>query len=172
MLTVARSFRAVFLAAALLAPAACVYQPLYGANSYAPESAGSALSQIQVAEGQDWITQQVRNRLVFLLQGGRSTSEPVYELRMFVVNSDSLDATSRTVSDNTAGKTTVTAKYDLIRIGDGAIVAKGSRTATADFDRTGQSFANQRAVRDAQQRAAREVAEQLRLALAAQLSRS
>ena len=170
MLTVTRTFRAVFIAAALLAPAACVYQPLYGTNSYAPDSASYALSQISVAEIDNWAGQQVRNHLIFLLQGGRQAPDPIYQLRLRVSDTKRFNATSRIVSDTTAGAVTVTVSYELIRIDGYTRVASGSRQASANFDRTGQSFANERAVRDAEQRAAREVAEQLRLALAADLT--
>jgi len=52
------------------------------------------------------------------------------------------------------------------------IIHRGSRFASAAYDKTSQSFASERAQRDAENRAAREVAEQLRFAIASDLSSS
>ena len=170
MLSPARILRAALLSSALLALPACVYQPLYGPNSYAPDG-GFPLSQIAVADVDTRVAQQVRNHLIFLLQGGATPPQPVYDLRLRVTDTSRLQAAAADVSNNTAGVVTVTVSYDLFNMSNHTRVANGTRVASASFDRTGQSFANERAVRDAQNRAAREVAEQVRLALAADISR-
>ncbi|MCG6856534.1 MAG: LPS assembly lipoprotein LptE [Salaquimonas sp.] len=162
--------RTVFAATALLALPACVYQPLYGTNSYMSQDAAIALAQIHVAEVDSRVGQQVRNQLIFQLQGGRDIPEPVYELRLRVTDNTRLQAAIKDVADNTAGVVSVIASYDLINVANHTRVAGGSRSASASFDRTGQSFSNERAVRDAQNRAARLVAEELRLALAADIA--
>ena len=164
-----QTLRAVVLLTALAALPACVYQPLYGPNAYAPQ-ASETFTQIRVADVDTRVAQQVRNQLIFLLQGGRGAADPVYELRLRVRDSSRLQAAAQDVSDNTAGVITVNVSYDLVNLANHTRIASGSRVARASFDRTGQSFANERAVRDAQNRAAREVAEQIRLALAGDLA--
>jgi len=163
---------AAFAIAATSGLSACVYQPLYGANSYAPESVNGALSAIRVADVETRTGQQVRNHLIFLIQGGREAPQPVYELRIRVGDSNRKFAATRDVRDSTAGSVTVTVSYDLIELATMNRIAGGSRIASASYDRTGQSFANQRAVLDAENRAAREVAEQVRFAIASDLTRS
>lgn len=161
--------RVVFLLTAISALSACVYQPLYGSNSYAPE-ASQTLSRIWVADVDTRVGQQVRNRLIFLLQGGRGAMDTTYELRLRVNDNAKLQAAAQDVSANTAGVVFVIVSYDLVDLSSHTRIASGSRRASASYDRTGQSFANERALRDAQNRAAAEVAEHLRLALAADLA--
>ncbi len=165
-----RILRAALLGAALLALPACQYQPLYGPNSYASQSA-ETLSLIGVSDVETRVAQQVRNHLIFLLQGGAAAPQPTYDLKLRVVDNGRLQAAAADVGDTTAGVVTVTASYDLYDLATRTRIANGTRVASASYDRTGQSFANSRAVRDAENRAAREVAEQIRLALAADISR-
>lgn len=149
----------------------CVFQPLYGTDSYSPGTDAYALSSVWIPEVDTRVGQQVRNHLIFLLEGGRGTSQPVYEARIRVRDTNKEFAPTRTVRDNTAGSVTVRVSYDLIEKSTNSLIGGGTRLATAAYDRTSQNFANTRAVRDAENRAAREVAELLRLAIAADLKR-
>jgi len=160
---------------AITALSGCIYRPLYGAGSYSPQGSGEtssyALQQIYVPDVDTRVAQQVRNRLIFLLEGGHGGAESAYQLLLRVTAVNSAFAASRELRDNTAGAITVTARYDLIDNRTHQPIAKGSRTASSSYDRTTQNFANDRALRDAENRASHEVAEELRLALAADLSR-
>jgi LPS-assembly lipoprotein len=152
----------------LLALAGCNFQPLYGSG----QSSLSAypLTAIEVEEADTRVGQQVRNHLIFLLRGGNAADpEPRYELRMRVRETNQVFAAEELVRTQTAGAVTITVSYSLYEAGNKERIAQGSRTAFASYDRTLQSFANNRAVVDAENRAAREVAEQIRLALAADL---
>jgi len=163
--------RVLAVAAPALA-AGCVWQPLYGAQSVASDTApaGYALQQVYVGEVNTRVGQQVRNQLIFLLQGGKDNPETPYEVRLRVVATPISYAAVKDVRDFTVGSVSVTASYDLFEKATMKRLAAGNRTATASYDRTNQNFANNRALRDAETRAAREVAEQLRLALAADLA--
>ncbi len=166
------AFRGLFRAAAIVAVltlAGCVWQPLYN-DGYASSSPGGALSQVSVSEVDSRTAQQVRNHLIFLLQGGRDAVNTRYEARIRVRAVNKELAAIKDVRDFTAGSVTVSVSYDLIDKTTNTRVAGGSRTSSAPYDRTNQNFANSRAVRDAQNRAARDVAEQLRLAIAADLA--
>lgn len=158
------------LVAALMGIAGCTWQPLYSTGGQVDQNlATSALSQISVGPVETRSGQQVRNHLIFLLQGGRDQAETRYRLQMRITDTRNEYAAVEGIRDFTAGSITITASYDLIDSTTNTRVSGGSRFATATYDRTSQSFANERAARDAENRAAREVAEQLRLAIAADL---
>jgi LPS-assembly lipoprotein len=165
--------RLCLLAGLLLLPGGCVFQPLHGsgAGEYASLPGGQALSNIYVSEVDTRVAQQVRNELIFLLQGGPSNTKARYRVDLRIVDTNRRFAAVENVRDRTAGSVTVSARYDLVDTADLTNIASGTRVATASYDRTPQSFANQRAVRDAENRAAQAVAEKLRLALAAELTR-
>ena len=149
---------------------ACTWQPLYSTSGRADTGmASSPLSQVSVAPVETRVGQQVRNHLIFLMQGGRDARETRYRLQMRVASIRNEYAAVENIRDFTAGSITVTASYDLIDTTTNTRVSGNSRVATATYDRTSQSFANDRAARDAENRAAREAAEQLRLAIAADL---
>jgi LPS-assembly lipoprotein len=148
----------------------CTWQPLYGDTVYSSSAVPDpVLSQVYVGDVDTRVGQQVRNHLIFLLQGGKDNANTRYELKMRVRNINSEYAAVRNVRDFTAGQVSVTVSYDLIDRTDMKRVSGGSRVATAPYDRTPMDFANSRARRDAENRAAKEVAEQLRLAIAADL---
>ena len=150
---------------------ACQFQPLHG--DYSAQTEGSAdLSTVSVSEVNSRVGQQVRNHLIFLLKGGTSLAENTHDARIRVTWSNQQLAAIQGVRDNVSGSITVVASYDLVDLSTGKTVASGSRKAQAFYDRTGQVFANTRAERDAENRAAKEAAEFLRLAIAADLSRT
>lgn len=166
------AFRGLFRAAAIVAAmslAACTWQPLYS-DGYASQSPGGALSQVSVSDVDTRTGQQVRNHLIFLLQGGRDAVDTRYEARIRVRAINKEFAAIKDVRDFTAGSVTVAVSYDLIDKTTNTRVGGGSRTSSAPYDRTNQNYANSRAVRDAQNRAARDVAEQIRLAIAGDLA--
>lgn len=172
-MSTARHIAAFALLACIGLPAltGCVYQPLYGTNSYAPELNGYALSQISVDPVDTRVGQQVRNHLIFLLQGGNPAPEPAYSLRLRVADTTQLYAANRTYGGTTAGTASVKVSYVLFDMATRKPVSSGSRIGSAAFDRTGQSFANERAELDAQNRAAQDAAEKIRLALAGDLTK-
>ncbi len=162
------SFRAACLSLALVV-SGCTWQPLYSSGHAGPALADSPLSQVSVGSVDSRPAQQVRNHLIFLLQGGRDQADTRYKLQLRITSTGTEFAAVEGIRDFTAGSITITATYDLIDSTNNTRVAGGNRFATATYDRTAQSFANNRAARDAENRAAKELAEQLRLAIAAEL---
>ncbi|MCB1423963.1 MAG: hypothetical protein KDJ69_16185 [Nitratireductor sp.] len=164
-----------FALAALLQ--ACQFQPLYSSDSGTVANSSFALSSLSVAEVDSRVEQQVRNHLIFLLSGGAAPLNPSHEVRIRV-SSNSRVLAARVKSGqssqigNTAGSVELTASYEIYDFASKEIVHRGSRFASAAYDKTSQSFASERAARDAENRAAREVAEQLRFAIASDLSSS
>jgi LPS-assembly lipoprotein len=158
------------LVVVLMSASGCTWQPLYSSGGQVDQNlATSALSQVSVGPVETRQGQQVRNHLIFLLQGGRDQAETRYRLQMRITDNRNEYAAVEGIRDFTAGSITITASYDLIDITTNTRVSGGSRFATATYDRTSQNFANERAARDAENRAARELAEQIRLAIAADL---
>ncbi len=150
-----------------MALSAC--QPLYSSQGLSANSPGfGALpgSSIAVTPVKTRTGQQVSNHLAFLLQGGQPPIEPKYRVDLSTSTISRNLASSRQSSQSTAGNISVTANYTIVETGDKPqTIASGKRIAQASYDRTAQSFANERAERDAENRAAREVAESLRLAI-------
>ena len=165
----------MILACMLLA--SCQFQPLYNSNSSAIGSQGYALSNISVSQVDTRVAQQVRNHLVFLLSGGSNPQDATHDVRLRV-SSASADLAAKIALNgsnqlgNTAGQVRVTVSYEVFDNSKKEIVYRGTRTAAASFDKTSQSFAAQRAERDAENRAAKEAAEQLRLAISANFNQS
>ncbi len=173
---------AVMMGALAFGISACQFQPLYSSDAGTVGNQNLALSRISVAEVGSRAGQQVRNHLIFLLSGGSSPVDPSHEVRIRVTSTTTVLAGAiagaietgnarRNPSGNTAGSVQVTASYDLYDIAAERVIATGTRTTNAPFDRKSQSFAAQRAERDAESRAAREIAEQLRLAIGSDVSR-
>jgi LPS-assembly lipoprotein len=158
----------------LLAMAGCQVRPL---NATGPAAAGaSALSQsISVNEVTSRYAQEVRNHLIFLINGG--AGEPVnaaYKIELGVtkrVTTVAVVTPATGESRGTAGSVILASNYVLSDAVTGSQIAAGARAITASFDSPRQQFARLRAERDAEDRAARELAETLKLAIAADLAK-
>ena len=159
--------RAVAVLAALVGLGGC-FQPLYG------EAAHPGLTEdmraVEVAPIPDRIGHYLGDDLVSRMNGSGETPPPKY--RLTVKLSQSTNAPTIESQIGTADAATVIgqAKFDLIRIENGALIYTGSATATAVYDRFSQSYANLRAARDAEIRIARELANEIALRVGAALS--
>ncbi len=158
----------VFLFAIATLPA-CTFQPLYAPASNVNGEQYPQLRDVTVSEVDTRVGQQVRNHLIYLFSGGKDNPSARYEARLQVTSFERQTSAQASLRDTTAGFVTVTTSYILVDTLTKKRVSGGSRKASASFDRTSQTFANQRAVRDAENRAGRAVAEQLRLAIASDL---
>ncbi|MFK7903104.1 MAG: LPS assembly lipoprotein LptE [Nitratireductor sp.] len=145
-------------------------QPLYSTDGQTLSSSSAALSSVSVAPVKTRQGQQVRNHLIFLLNGGAYSGQSAYELTLRVNSSQKRLASRLDATGKTAGQVTTTVSYELYDNAKNEITHHGTRSATATFDQTSQSFANERAVIDAENRSAKAVAERIRLAIASDLS--
>jgi LPS-assembly lipoprotein len=176
-----RPFRRAGLAAALvlvgLSVGACTVQPLYGEGPASPAAGGvrQQLASVAIKEVDTRYAQEVRNHLIFGFGGGAGQpANPRYTMNLLVLKTAARTATvQRTTSDNepTAGAISLVGTYTLIDTETGQTVARGKRSAVASFDRPSQTFAEDRAERDAENRAARELAAFIQIAVAQDLSR-
>jgi LPS-assembly lipoprotein len=138
--------------------AACL-QPLH-----APPSATSTaqLAHVQVRPIEGWIGHQLKNDLDFFFKGGTPGVTPLYELRI-----KTQETTSASLVDVTTGRAQAATLngeiiYELVDMSTGKLITAGKTFASTAFNRSAQSFANQRAQRDAEARLARTFAERLR----------
>lgn len=176
-----RSFpaAAVFaaLAVSLAVSAGCTVTPLYSnasAQVGADTGAVAGLSSIAIKPVNTRYAQEVRNHLIFLLNGGGGQPTAArYTLALGVAALNESAAVVQVARENepSAGTVTVISTYVLTENDTGKVVASGKRQISASYDKPRQEFAALRAQRDAENRAARELAELLRLALAQDLSR-
>jgi len=177
----ARLVRCMVLSACIAAMAiasACTVRPLYS-NAVAPGGTGTttaaAYPSIDIKPVQTRYAQEVRNHLIFMLNGGAGQpANAQYSLDLGVTEVDSrvLLAPTTTGEDRpSAGTIVMTSSYRLTKVGTGEVVARGTRRISSSYDRPRQEFAALRAQRDAENRAARELAELLKLAIGQDLSR-
>lgn len=184
---VLRMAAAALTAASALAVSACTVQPLYGGAtaSIAPGEPSARVASIAVKEAAPRTAaglevamrpaQEVRNHLIFGFSGGAGQpASPRYVMELEVLQRTSETATverSRDDDEPSAGAVRLTGTYRLVDPVSTEVVATGTRSATATFDRPVQLFAEARAERDAENRAARELAAFLQLAVMQDLAR-
>ncbi|WP_187968729.1 LPS assembly lipoprotein LptE [Aquibium microcysteis] len=182
-----RRAAAALAGALMLAVSGCTVQPLYGSAtaSIAPGEPSARVASIAVKEAASRTAagreiaqrpaQEVRNHLIFGFNGGAGQPEsPRYVMELEVLQRTTETATvqrKRNETEPSAGAVRLTATYRLVDPVTTAVVASGTRSATATFDRPVQLFAESRAERDAENRAARELAAFLQLAVMQDLAR-
>lgn len=155
----------VMVAAPLLG--ACQVRPLH-----APDGIAQGLAPVAISAADTRVEQAVRNRLVFLLSGGRG--EPAsadYRLDLDVTTSRVGVLVDQSRDTATAGRLTVSARYTLTAVATGDPLVSRSRSVTAAYDLPDQEFAGLRSTRDAEDRASRELADIIGADLAAALRR-
>lgn len=169
-----RAGLAAAVAAAMLT--GCQVRPLYSTASTSAD-APARVASVAVKTVSTREAQQVRNHLIFLINGGaREAADARYQVSLGVT-AMTTGALATQVADTTdyvptASTVTMTSLYQINDTTTGESVASGKRQVMASFDRPRQEFAAARAERDAQDRAARELAEQLRLAILQDLERA
>lgn len=168
-----RPLLAAIAVAAALMMGGCTVRPLYGdvSSSIAPGTR-AGLGTVSIKAVDTRVAQEVRNHLIFMLNGG--AGEPASPRHYVDINvtTRSLDVAAVQVArenEPTAGSVMVTSNYTITDAATGFVVATGIRQVVSSFDQPRQGFALARALRDAENRAARELAEVLRLAIAQEL---
>ncbi len=160
------------LCGALITLAGCSVEPLNAARSDSALVAGTeaastaqVLRTITVNNVTSRPAQQVRNALLFALNGGNPVEGGDYSISLVVAKQVRTLSVEITAKAATSAQVELVVSYTLLKNGSSAAVTNGTRRSIASFDRTPQNFANQRAERDAVNRAAKDVAQQIRLAL-------
>lgn len=171
---------ALVLASLLAVSAGCTVQPLYqgdGTGSYdlkSPTLPGlaEAKGRIGVSAASTRTAQVVRNRLIFALNGGIEPASPLlYEVKQSVTGGETVVSIQSGSGVPAASLYRVSVAYQVVRISDSEVIAKGSRFASTPFDRTDQLYAASRSLLDARDTAGQEVAERVALAVAAAIAK-
>ena len=163
------------LVIAIGAASACTVRPLHSDASQIATETGpvAGLSSLAIKPVETRHAQEVRNHLIFLLNGGAGQpADARYTLTLTITAVHESAAVVQVAEENepTAGTVTLASVYVLTETETGERVAAGNRQISASYDVPRQEFAALRAQRDAENRAARELAELLRLAVAQDLS--
>jgi LPS-assembly lipoprotein len=155
--------------------AAC-FQPLH-----APTASGvrvsDMLAAIEVAPvvsapGQERVTHYLRSELVFDLDGSGQPRPKRYKLSVAIqerIATPIIDAVSGRADSATL---IANASYTLATLDGSRVIATGTATSSASYDRFAQRFASVRAARDAEIRIAKLLSEQIKTRLAAALATS
>ncbi len=166
-----RARRAAGPLAALMA--ACglsgCFTPLYGGVN---AGLGGELQAIAVDPIPDQLGHYLRDTLITNLNGTGSTPVPKYRLSVNPherVQSALVDVVTRRAQ---AATVVIDTDYVLTRAGaDLPVIAHGTVTSAATYDRSEQRFANIRAARDAEIRDAKTIADQITTEIAATLAK-
>jgi LPS-assembly lipoprotein len=155
---------------------ACTVQPLYAPGAGLESGTRSGLQSVSIAAANNRVAIEVRNHLIFLLNGGSGQpANPLYELSLKAdpqLKSALIYQTPGRDGEPTSRTVTVAASYVLRKTEGDAVISTRRASASASFDVSQQEFANLRAKRDAENRAASEVAEMLRALIAADIARA
>lgn len=167
-MSLSRPLRAALFAAALSAVAvlgACSFQPVYSGRL-----AETAHMPLAYAPPNSRLEQIIYQELAFRLGKSEQPTAPLVAVN--VAASAKTPYLSVTVNPNKPYEATVTATLTITpRDGIGSKPVTLTRTAAAQYTASGQVLADAAAETEAQERAAKSVAESLRLAVLAALSR-
>lgn len=150
---------AAMLGLTVLGVQACQVKPLYYTGSTTQES----LASVAIKPVDDRVSQELRNRLIFLYSGGQGEPASAEYTLDFNVRGRASRVLREQLSDGiTSQRYSATVTYTLMDNKTKKVVGSGKRTVVTFYDQTTQEFANRRALRDAQNRAAHELAEIIR----------
>jgi LPS-assembly lipoprotein len=156
------------------------FEPLYGERSL---TGGPGLRQrmaavdvvrIEVPNGTPVarIANEVRNDLIFDLQGGSGGPTPTHQLRINLATSNQQVIVDITTARADVQQYGIDATYSLVEKATGKSVVTGQTFARVSYDNPGQAqrFSNARGQRDAENRAARTISENIKARLASYFS--
>lgn len=160
----------IVLAAALLG--ACSVQPLYGPSNFVESGPiESSLTRIAVSQVDDRVGQQVRNRVIFQMTGGKAISDPLYKMTLNVTSRE-FGTGITAIEASKVYTVDVWASYSVVRLSDQAVIAEGSARGSASYNYVNQVYANTRAKIDAENRAAEQAGNLIAIQVAAALAKA
>jgi LPS-assembly lipoprotein len=154
------------------------FQPLYGNSSLGGGDSSNIAQSLRAVDvlqidppnrDDARMAVEVRNDLLFALQGGDSGTSPTHSLKVRLIAQQPY-TTSVDIQTGRAETSVynLTAVYQLTDLRTGKVVLSATAVAPVSFDTPGeqQRFATARALRDAQNRAAQQVSDFIRARLA------
>lgn len=156
------AFVAILVSLLALATSACTVQPLHSnAGSREVNAASIFIEPVGLR-----VEQQIRNRLIFLLNGGEAQpSNPRFRAEVSAKSATGGVLSVQRPSGDTdlsASRQTISATLTIKDGETGKVVKTYTRQRFSSYDNSSQRFANQRALIDAENRAASEIAEEFR----------
>lgn len=146
------------------------FRPLYGPSVNGPNVA-EQLASVDVVvipkTSQERLAHYMEQELRFNLDGSGRQATKAYRLEMDLSQEVLTSSVNQTTGQAVAAILRVKANYKLIEGGSTNVLAEGSASASAGYDRTPQRYSNLRAARDAEIRASKVLAEQMQTKLAA-----
>ena len=152
------SFRSVATALAMLALAACGFEPLYGDKGGVETSADPAT--IKVDPIKDRVGQLLRNQLLDTLTPMGEPSKPVYRLIVEIVETKQ-ELAVRKSELATRSNMLFTANYRLTRFGSEGPILSRSSSVSASYNLLNNDFANLSSEADARERGVRELSQDI-----------
>jgi LPS-assembly lipoprotein len=167
--------RGAAVLAVTLGVAAC-FRPLYGPTA-SGRQLDSVLASIDVADvavppAFERVSHYLRNELVFDLNGSGIPQPKQYRLALSFSESLRSPIVESTTGRAESATLVGTVAYKLTSLDGKQVLAEGTATSYATYDRTPQRFATVRAARDADIRLAKDLSDQIRTRLAVALSAS
>ena len=150
------------------------FRPLYGPTA-SGGSLQTTLASIDVPEiewpnGQERIGHYLRSELIYALNGSGMETPKRYVLKLALSQTLSTPVVDAESGRANAAIVNGRLTYTLTSPDGSKVIARGTATSTASYDRFQNRFATVRAGRDAEIRLARVLAEQVRTRLSAELS--
>ena len=144
------------------------FQPMYGELPVGGgPSLRDALRDVEIAEIEGRVGQEIRNDIIFELTGGDGNPAGApFKLTMTIstrTQTPLVDPTTGVSQIDTVG---LTVNYRLVDVASKKLILTDSALARVSVDRSMQRFARLRGIRDAENRAAKAVAQQIRARLA------
>jgi LPS-assembly lipoprotein len=156
------------------------FEPLYGERSLTggpglrQRMASVDVARIDVPNGTPTarIANEVRNDLIFDMQGGSGGATPTHQLRINLATTNQQVIVDITTARADVQQYGIDATYSLVEKATGKSVVTGQTFARVSYDNPGQAqrFSNARGQRDAENRAAKTISENIKARLAAYFS--
>lgn len=147
------------------------FKPLYGSSAVGGTEVDEQLKSVDIAPIPGRVGQRIRNELIFKTTGGSGSERAQSKYRLEIAIRERLSSSLVRRDGDSRGRIyKIDASYQLIRLSDKQVVAKGKSFAQANFERFKSIFANERAVLDAQNRTARTISEDVKVRLSAYLA--
>ena len=150
--------RSAVAALALLALAACGYEPIYGSTRGAETSA--ELATVRIDPIKERVGQLLRNQLLDTLTPLGEPSKPAYRL-IVTVEEMKQELAVRKSELATRANMVLTAAYRLTRNGSNAPILARSSAVSASYNLLNNDFANIASEADARERGVRELSEDI-----------
>ncbi len=148
------------------------FQPLYGSANSVGGTTDERFARVDISPIPGRVGQRIRNELLFE-RSSTSSNTRTTDRRLEVNITENVLTTLVTITGNSTGQVyQLEANYRLVETATQKVMFQGRSLGRASFERFESVYSNIRAREDAENRAAASVANDIRMRLAAHLSRT